>query len=437
MKMNVSSTRVKTYEGAPAHVGSTEQQLRRAVASCLLWEDSFYEDGVSIAERIKDLVAKTDSKVVANLAIEARSQMNLRHVPLLLVRELARRGGNRLVGDTLYEVIQRPDEITEFLAIYWADGKHPLTKQMKLGLARAFHKFGEYQLAKYNGGKGAIRLRDALFLCHAKPKNAKEDDLWKRLIEDKLETPDTWEVSLSGGADKAETFTRLIEERKLGGLAVLRNLRNMIQSNVPKGVIKEGILTANYGRVLPFRFIAAATYAPQFEPELEVAMFEALRALPKLHGTTALVLDMSGSMFGPKISSKSEIDRADAAIALAMLLREICDDVNIYAFHNDVFHIPPRRGFALRDAIKKVGAGGSYGGKAVDKANAHGYDRIIVLTDGQWHDYCPPPIGKSAYMFNVASYENGVATDGKWTNINGWSENLIRYIQEVESFNAG
>ena len=39
-----------THEQGPAFAHMTpEQALRRSVMSCMLWEDEFYEDGVSIA----------------------------------------------------------------------------------------------------------------------------------------------------------------------------------------------------------------------------------------------------------------------------------------------------------------------------------------------------------------------------------------------------
>jgi len=97
-------------------------ELKRALMNCLLWEDQFYEDGVAIADRIKALVPKVAPDRIAQLAIEAREVMKLRHAPLLVVREMARHEKHRaLVAETLAQVIQRPDEMTELLAIYWAD----------------------------------------------------------------------------------------------------------------------------------------------------------------------------------------------------------------------------------------------------------------------------------------------------------------------------
>lgn len=157
----------RTHEGAPARHITPEQELRRSLMACLLWESQFYEDGVEIAGRMHELVPKVAPERVAAMAVEARGNMKLRHAPLLLVRTMARHASHRaFVGDTLAQVIQRADELAEFVAIYWKDGRVPLSKQVKTGLASAFAKFDEYALAKYNR-PGPIKLRDVLFLTHA------------------------------------------------------------------------------------------------------------------------------------------------------------------------------------------------------------------------------------------------------------------------------
>ena len=114
---------VYTHGGVPAalHLKPIEQ-LRRSVLSCMLWESQFYESGASIADRIKALVPQVPAKDVAALAIQARTEYNLRHVSLLLVRELARHPEKpgRLIGDIIVAVVQRADKLTELLAIYWS-----------------------------------------------------------------------------------------------------------------------------------------------------------------------------------------------------------------------------------------------------------------------------------------------------------------------------
>ena len=316
-KMNVWKRMfpVRTHERAVAQKVSPKLELRRTVLTCLLWEHTFYEKGSAIAARVAELVRENEAEAVAALAREARDQMQLRHVPLFLVRELARRKGTgALVAETLEHVIQRADELGEFVALYWKQKKEPLSAGVKRGLARAFTKFDAYQLAKYNRGS-VVKLRDVLFLCHAKPKDEAQAAAWKKLVEGSLEAPDTWEVALSAQKSKKETFERLLEEGKLGGMAVLRNLRLMIAAGVSQKLIRQR-LDKGVGRVLPFRFVTAARYAPKLEDALESAMLKGVAGLPDLAGSTGLLLDVSGSM-NAALSKKSETTRMDAAAGLA------------------------------------------------------------------------------------------------------------------------
>ena len=421
----------RSHEGAPARHISPEMQLRRSVLACLLWESQFYEDGVEIGGRIAELVPKVAAEKVAALAFEAREQSKLRHVPLLLVREMARHKTHRAaVSDTLARVIQRADELAEFVAVYWKDGRVPLSGQVKKGLAAAFPKFDEYQLAKYDRG-GPIKLRDVLFLCHAKPRDEAQAAVWKRLIWGRLTTPDTWEVALSSGADKREAWERLLREQKLGALALLRNLRNMREAGVDEPLVLNALREMSAARVLPFRFLAAARHAPRWEEALEQAMLKSLASADKLPGKTIALVDVSGSMTAP-LSRRSEMQRTDAAYGLAVLLREVGREVAVFSFSDSLVEVPARRGFALRDAIDTSQRhNGTYLGKAVEELNRREkYDRLIVVTDEQAHDTVPAPHGKG-YVINVASYKNGVGY-GKWTHIDGWSESVIEYIRALE-----
>lgn len=430
--------RAFTREGARAVRFTPEMELKRALMNCLLWEDQFYEDGVAIADRIKALVPKVAPARVAQLAIEAREVMKLRHAPLLVIREMARNEKHRtLVADTLAQVIQRPDEMTELLAIYWADAlgpmqqrkRQPVSAQVKKGLARALTKFDAYQLAKWDRD-GAVQIRDVLFLVHAKPKDADQAKVWKQLVDGELASPDTWEVSLSAGKNKRETFERLIAERKLGGLALLRNLRLMQNAQVPRETIAGAIEAMRTDRILPYRFITAARYAPDFEPELEAAMLKSIKDHVRLPGRTRLLIDVSGSMFAT-LSAQSEMTRAEAACGLAILAREICDEVEIFTFSNEVVKVPPHRGFALRDAIiNSQPHGGTYLGKAVTEIDCKG-DRLIVFTDEQSHAQVPEPRARGT-MVNVASYQHGVG-HGAWTRVNGFSEAVVAWIAASET----
>jgi hypothetical protein len=195
------NTAPRAHEGAPAVVINPEAALRRAVLSSPLRGSQFYEDGITVADRVAALVPHVDAATVAAIAIEARERMHLRHMPLLLVREMARHASHRaLVAETLARVIQRADELAEFVAIYWKEGRQPLSAQVKKGLAAAFVKFDAYQLAKYDR-RAPVRLRDVLFLCHARPLDVTQEVLWKQLAEGTLPLPDTWEVRRSASTE--------------------------------------------------------------------------------------------------------------------------------------------------------------------------------------------------------------------------------------------
>ncbi len=436
MRTNVKAvSTARTHEGAVTVSVNALEKLKRSVMSCMLWEKTFYEDGITVSDRIIDLVPKVKAEEAFQIAVDARNKSKLRHVPLLIARVMAQCNGHKkLVGRLLPEIIQRPDELTEFLSIYWKDKRQPLSSQVKTGLAAAFKKFNEYSLAKYNRDD-KIKLRDVLFLSHPKPENQEQQDLWDRLVKGELKTPDTWEVELSAKGNNKESWERLLSEKKLGGLALIRNLRNMIEKSVSRQSIKSAMSEMKTERILPFRFIASARYAPDFEPELEEAMFKCIAEKEKLFGKTVLLIDVSGSM-DETLSDKSEMKRDDAAYGLGVLARELCEDVQIFSFSQAVAQIPARRGFALRDAIRKSQPHSStYTGQAVGLINSKfEYDRIIIITDEQSADQVPNPKG-NGYIINVASNENGIGY-GPYVHINGWSEAVLDYIREYENQEA-
>lgn len=434
-RLNNKKAPVHTHEGAVADRSTPFAKLQRAVASCMLWEDTFYEDGVSIATRIEQYVKECDSEKVGFLAVQARSEHHLRHVPLLLATALARKG-YKGTADVLFHVIQRADELTEFLSVYWKDGKVPLSAQVKKGLARAFVKFDAYQLAKYNRDTD-IKLRDVLFLCHAKPKDEDQAALWKQLVDNTLPTPDTWETNLSAGENKGDTFERLLRENKLGYMALLRNLRNMDEADVPQKLVDNAlIIGAKKGKALPFRFIAAIKYAPKHLTALDQAMQASMLEMERLPGRTVICVDVSGSMSGGFISRKSTMCARDAAAGIAILCRGISDSCRIIGFGTKAEEIPAYPGLAIADKLSNFGNTVGHGtniGIAVQKANQIGYDRLIVITDMQSHDSVANPLpGTKAYIINCASYEHGIGY-GRFTHINGFSESVVKYMREIEN----
>ena len=107
----------------------------------------------------------------------------------------------------------------------------------------------------------------------------------------------------------------------------------------------------------------------------------------------------------------------------------------MFTFSNLVVEVLARRGMAGIDAIKRSQSHqGTYLGRAVAHMNGLTIDRLVAITDEQSHDYVPQPQGGPAYMINVASNRNGVGY-GNWTHIDGFSENVIRFMQKFETDN--
>ena len=254
------------HEGALAWRMTPEWELYTTVVTTMGVEDKFYEGGEERVRRIADLVRKVEPEFVAQLAVYTREEMHLR-------------SGDSLVSRAVGRTIQRADEITELLMCYlWRTGKSDLSGlscQLRKGLAEAFNKFDEYQFAKYNRMNRKVTLRDALALVHPKPKDDRQADIFRKIKSDTLETPVTWETELSAVGQrhfdskeekeeaKREVWRKLVQSRRIGYMATLRNLRNMLKLRMDKETMQ---MVCDYiadpeavrkSKQLPFRFLSA------------------------------------------------------------------------------------------------------------------------------------------------------------------------------------
>ncbi len=268
------------HEGAIAWRMTPEWELYTTVVTTMGVEDKFYESGEDRVRRIADLVRKVKPEFVAQLAVYTREQMHLRSVPLLLLVELAQcHHGDSLVSRVVCRTIQRADEITELLMCYqWRTGKTDLSGlscQLRKGLAEAFNKFDEYQFAKYDRKDRKVTLRDALILVHPKPKDDQQADIFRKIKSDTPETPVTWETELSAVGQhhfysqeekdnaKREVWKKLVRSRRLGYMATLRNLRNMLKLGMDKETMQmvcdfiANPEAVRKSKQLPFRFLSA------------------------------------------------------------------------------------------------------------------------------------------------------------------------------------
>lgn len=440
--------------GAKAASQSNIALLRRAVLANLLWENVAYMDGIKVAEEIQRLIPLCKAIDVYNLALEARLHQKLRHTPLFLAVEMLKYPEHKaFVGDLLPQIITRADMITDFVALYWKGGKKPLANQAKKGLAAAFHNFNEYKFAKYDRD-AAIKLRDVMFLVRPKPLNPYETKLFKKIADRTLETPDTWEVALSAGEDKRGTWQRLILDKRIGGLAMLRNLANMRKAEVDRRYIVEGLSNLKSSMLLPLDFLKAERMNPEFTRDIEEAMVESYKDLPKLPGKTLFIVDVSGSM-GNLTSGESQFSRLDQACAMAMLAINQCEDYELVATAGSdgrreqaSEHIKyPQKGFGVFNQIlntrSNIGGGGIFTKQCLDwcrdKFKNTKFDRIIIFSDSQDVDVTygkrslPEPFGTYNYICDISANTKGVNYRGRWTaEISGWSEKFLTYIAALE-----
>ena len=492
MKFNYFFKKEKSVlnkEGAKAIVMTPEYELYAAVVTTGL-SASFYESADKRLERIQALIQKCNPVFVAKLAHYARNTMHLRSVPLVLAAELAKvNSGNDLVAKTVNAVVQRADEITELLACYQMTNKRTgtkklnrLSKQMQKGLVTAFNKFDEYQFGKYNT-QAEVKLRDALFLVHPKAKDEKQQLIFDKIAAQNLDTPYTWETELSAlgqnkfesDAERKAAFTgiweQLIDSKKLGYMALLRNLRNILEAKVSSAhmskvcqYLSDTTAVAN-SKQLPFRFLAAYREVKDLKSgqvsdvldALEKAVIISAANIKGFGEDNAVVIacDVSGSM-QKSISAKSKVLLYDIGLMLGMLLQSRCKNVVSGMFGNTwkVINMPKRSVLSnVNEYYRREGeVGYATNGHLVLEdliRRKELADKVMMFTDLQmwdnagtkmafaqaWGTYKQLAPNAKLYLFDLAGYGN-TPVDIRENDVHliaGWSDKIFDVLAAVES----
>lgn len=495
MKFNFLAKEKNTivnYENAPAFSLTSEYELYAAVVTTSL-NASFYGKDTERLDRIKDLIKKSNPVFVAKLAVYARNEMHMRSVPLVLVVELAKiYSGDSLISKMISSVIQRADEITELLAYYQMANErndvkklNRLSKQIQKGLANSFNQFDEYQFAKYNRD-GAVKLKDALFLVHPKAKDEAQQALFNKIAGNTLQTPYTWETELSqlgqvkffNEAEKQKAFTQkweeLIDSNKIGYMALLRNLRNIVEANVSRYHISKVCdylsnekAVAN-SKQLPFRFLAAywelkeldSKYTSMVLDALEDAVMVSAQNIKGFDVNTSVVIacDVSGSM-QKNISSKSKVMLYDIGLMLGMLMQSRCKDVVSGMFGDTwkIINMPKRAILAnVNEYYKREGeVGYSTNGYLVLEdliKRKEIVDKVMLFTDVQmwnsnmtkdsfahsWNRYKAIAPNAKLYLFDLAGYGQvpiNVEKNDVYL-IAGWSDKVFDVLNALDDKNS-
>jgi len=352
---------------------------------------------------------------------------------------------------------------------------------LQKGLAEAFNKFDEYQFAKYNRD-AAVKLKDALFLVHPKAKDGAQQILFDKIVKDQLQVPYTWEVELSAlgklhydtvelkkAAVKAK-WEELIFSNKVGYMATLRNLRNILEAEVSIDALKKVCdFISNENAVanskqLPFRFLAAYRELKELKNgrvskvlnALEEAVLLSAANIAGYDEDTKVVIaaDVSASM-QKAISTNSKVQLYDIGLMLCMLLQSRCYNVITGMFGDTwkVINVPSKNILAsVQEFYRREGeVGYSTNGYLVVKdllKSRKLVDKVILFTDCQlwnsnnsgeniaslWKQYKQIAPAAKLYLFDLAGYGNtplDVQRDDVYL-IAGWSDKIFNVLKAVE-----
>ncbi len=390
---NTIGTKTVNKAGGEAYSQSPELELVSVLLTSFA-NDTFYEKAEDKFERLKGLVKQVDPLFAAKAAIYARKEFGMRSITHVLTGELAKIASGKDWAKRFYTaIINRPDDMTEIIS-YLLANKQKLPNALKKGFSNAFNSFDAYQLAKYKGETKTVKLVDVVNLVHPIPTNGNKEAL-EQLIRGTLKSTDTWESKLTKAGQSAETeegrdeakkeaWSDLIKTGKMGYFALLRNLRNLMES-VPE--LEDKIIEQLTNRdkikkslVLPFRYFTAITELEKLQNTRNVvsaiskAAEIALDNIPKLKGKTLIAVDVSGSMNG----RPQEIARMFGAI-----LYKTTDSMML-TFDNDAKYRTLNFNDSLLSLMRNIPfmGGGTNFNSIFDRSTVK-FDRVIILSDMQ------------------------------------------------------
>ena len=409
-------------------------------------EDAYYRKASSSVETLKSLIeAVKDKDFIAKATLFARNEFNMRSVSHIMASELASHLSGKEYATKFYSgIVSRPDDMLEITAFHLAN-KGKLSNAMRKGFREAFDKFEGYQLAKYRGESKAVKLVDMVNLVHPKPTQRNEVAL-KQLVADELRNTDTWEAKLTKAGQVATSVTEkqaakkasweeMIMTQKIGYMALLRNLRNIVEAGVSQEAVNKAcaFLTnpkaVRNSKQFPFRFLSAyaeiekletpkkgfLTFEKDNKNSSKAAFLKAIKAainvsinnLPLLEGKTVILTDNSGSMRGDSggssaISAMSKRTTADIANLFAAMYWSRCDNTVIGLFGDRLLTPTLDRTKGLFENFKTINQTGAKCGPGTEAGiftmfeqlinQREMVDRIVIFSDMQigkgcsWYD---------------------------------------------------
>ena len=490
-----------SYEGGASYKYDDKLELIGILVTG--FGNTFYEKLGDREIRLKNLIekiGKKDPTFVAKALVYARSVVGQRSATQFGAVALASSlSGNELAkaffskrdrkGNT-GGIIHRLDDMLEIVSCYnhFNPGK-PLPNAMKKGFRLALEKADTYELAKYQGKNKSVSLVDVINLVHPKPSNEMEGvfrDIMNgelkqfNTVEDKNTkagqevaakvkageiTKEQAEVELS--SVKEENYIELIKTGKIGYLALIRNLRNMVKDSSSSKLIDEAcILLVNEQKIK-----GSLVFPHQIDLALEIMLSEGLNVPRKLltaldkayelsipnltdlftHGRTAIVFDTSASMGGMGIGgAKTTLPNGKKSQASALEKASLVAATLAKGVEADVFHFATgcfKIIFNPLDSVNtlkqkfmgfsgKQGHGTSFNSIFTKLIDNGGYDRVFIISDLQGNIYISPNNYRDMHIYSIdiAGYGTSMFKPGnKLYQLFGYTSELYELIRKVEA----
>jgi hypothetical protein len=332
-------------------------------------------------------------------------------------------------GGTLF----RPDDMAEILACFSAMNKTAVTNSMKKGFRSALESMDAYSLLKYKSS-----LIDVINLVHPSPKNAKAivevngerisaiDAIMKGLSV----SADTWEVAQSDAGQevakavkegkidkdeaekilkeaKAENWDSLLTEGKLGIMAALRNIRNILKTDAKSKTVDSLCQLVSdpeairKGKIMPYQMdlaheVTVSEFSNADSRKIAQALLKGFEeAIPNLAemlpGRTLVMVDFSGSMGTPMTDGtrSGKRYRSTCMDKAALIAATIAKGTNadVIRFGSSAEYVNWNANsdvFSIAKNMKR-----DMGGTSLDSAwreaqrSGRKYDRVFILSDNE------------------------------------------------------
>lgn len=456
----------RNISGHEAYAMDDKTALAAMTMTSFYGEDKFYGDNTSrIVELAQKLCRKGMGRYVAQTAVWARTKGNMRTASHALMGIVAHEcPGTSFVRPAVRTVASmRGDDGTEMLAVYaslYGSEGAKLPHALVRGVRDALEQMGPYQIAKYQSNARTWKMRDTLRVTHPVPRDEATSAAMRACVAGTLAAPKGWETELSERGNTADVWNELLAERRLGIMAQLRNMRNIIESGADVGPVLRTLRNGDVvraSRQLPFRFYSAwreleraGLATTGVSRALDAAMEAACANADRLSGRTAVMVDSSYSMI-MGLSAQSKVACCDVAAVLAAMATHISDDAWVCNFDTDAEVLSLTGASILADVRLVPTAGGCTNmGAAFDLLMKSGFDadRIIVLSDNEVNSSWCNNLGTIqrglimyrlkvghpvwCHAIDLAGYGTQQFFGSRVNIMGGWSEQVLRFISLAE-----